>query len=102
LVFTSAQAVQNERVIYEHQVGDTTYIAEEDEDIGFGGERWNGECDTLRDLSSARGASDWVDAGPDEAVRAHHFPSYFGAPQVGYTMRWFILGGSLGGTDIVA
>jgi hypothetical protein len=50
----------------------------------------------------ARGASDWVDTLPDEAVRAHHFLWYFEAPQVGHTMRWFILGGSLSGTDIAA
>lgn len=102
MVFTSAKVVQSERVIYEHQVGDSTYITEGDEDIGFGGEGWNGQYDTVHDLSLARGASDWVDTRPDEAIKVHHFLWYFEDPQVGYTARWFILGGSLSGTDIAA
>ncbi|MBL9052941.1 MAG: hypothetical protein JNN02_04340, partial [Tabrizicola sp.] len=111
-IFASMRVVDDELVVFEHKIGETTYITaqeigwEEIDDepvvtqalalgIGLFGDGWNGETDTVYDLSAAKGASDWVELGEDEFIQAHYFSSEQEAPTLAGG-NWLFLNGGLG------
>jgi hypothetical protein len=102
-VFTSAKMIEEDMIVFEYRRDGITYITSQDGgfiDIGLGGEGWNGEYDTVYDLSGASAVSEWVSTGQGESFRAHHFVSEYDSPIVGYNANWFILGGSLNGGSL--
>lgn len=115
-VFTNARVVEDEVVVFERKVGETTYITAQDigweeidgepvvtqalvAGIGLFGEGWNGEFDTEYDLSQAKGSSGWVQIGEYEWINAHYFSSDYEDSIVGYNAGWYVVGGEIGGAD---
>ncbi len=115
-VFTNAMVVEDEVVVFEYKVGETTYITGQEigweevdgepvvnrklaEGIGLFGEGWNGEYDTEYDLSQAKGSSGWVQIGENEWISAHYFSCDYEDSIVGYNAGWYVVGGEIGGAD---